>query len=48
MDDIENYAGKLQQKLGALPFLRDVQIQQPLKFPVIRIHFDRFKIAQMV
>ena len=47
MDDIENYAGKLQQKLGALPFLRDVQIQQPLKFPVIRIHFDRFKIAQM-
>ena len=47
MDDIENYAGKLQQKLSAIIYLRDVQIQQPLKFPVIRIHFDRFKIAQM-
>ena len=47
MGDIENYAGKLQQKLNAIPFLRDVQIQQPLKFPVIHIHFDRFKIAQM-
>ncbi len=47
MDDISNYAGKLKQKLSAIPFLRDVQIQQPLKFPVIRIHFDRFKIAQM-
>ncbi len=47
MDDIENYAAKLQQKLSVISFLRDVQIQQPLKFPVIRIHFDRFKIAQM-
>jgi len=47
MDDIENYAGKLRQKLSAISYLRDVQIQQPLKFPVIRIHFDRFKIAQM-
>ena len=47
MDDIENYAGKLQQKLIAIPYLRDVQIQQPLKFPVIRINLDRLKIAQM-
>jgi multidrug efflux pump subunit AcrB len=47
MDDIENYSEKLRQKLAAIPFLRDVLIQQPLKFPVIRIHFDRFKIAQM-
>lgn len=47
MEDIENYAGKLQQKLSAIPYLRDVLVQQPLKFPIIRIHFDRFKIAQM-
>ncbi len=47
MDDIENYAGQLQQKLSVIPYLRDVQVQQPLKFPVIRIHFDRFKVAQM-
>ena len=47
MNDIENYAGKLRQKLSAINYLRDVQIQQPLKFPVIRIHLDRLKIAQM-
>ncbi|HTA82493.1 MAG TPA: efflux RND transporter permease subunit [Bacteroidia bacterium] len=47
MDDIENYSGKLLQKLKAIPYLRDVQVQQPLKFPVIRINLDRLKIAQM-
>ncbi len=47
MNDIENYAGKLKHKLSAIHYLRDVQIQQPLKFPVIRIHLDRLKIAQM-
>lgn len=47
MHDIENYADKLQQKLSVIPYLRDVQIQQPLKFPLIRVNFDRLKIAQM-
>lgn len=27
--------------------MRDVQIQQPMKFPAIRINYDRLKIAQM-
>lgn len=35
MADIERYADVLQQKMSAIPFLRDVQIQQPLKFPPI-------------
>ncbi|MGA7160639.1 MAG: efflux RND transporter permease subunit [Bacteroidota bacterium] len=47
MRDIEAYADKLRQKLAAVSFLRDVQIQQPLKYPVIHIDFDRLKIAQM-
>jgi len=47
MRDIENYANKLQQKLSSVSYLRDVQIQQPLKFPVIKINLDRLKIAQM-
>ena len=34
-------------KLKLVTYLRDVQIQQPLKFPTIRINFDRLKIAQM-
>ena len=47
MGEIETYAYKLRQKLNAVPFLRDVQIQQPLKFPVINVKFDRLKITQM-
>jgi multidrug efflux pump subunit AcrB len=47
MNDIETYADKLQQKLAGVAYLRDVQIQQPLKFPIIRINFDRLKITQM-
>ncbi len=47
MGDIETYAYKLRNQLNAVPFLRDVQIEQPLKFPVISIKFDRLKITQM-
>lgn len=47
MNDIEQYAGKLVTELKTISFLRDVQIQQPLKFPTIRINYDRLKIARM-
>ena len=47
MGDIEAYAYKLRQTLSDVPYLRDVQIQQPLKFPVINVDFDRLKITQM-
>lgn len=47
MNDIENYADKLVKKLKTISCLRDVQIQQPMKFPAIRINYDRLKIAQM-
>jgi multidrug efflux pump subunit AcrB len=47
MHDMEAYANNLRRRLDAVPYLRDVQIQQPLKFPVININFDRLEIAQM-
>ncbi|HUN66379.1 MAG TPA: efflux RND transporter permease subunit [Bacteroidota bacterium] len=45
--DIKAYAYRLRDALAEVPFLRDVQIQQPLDFPAIRVNFDRLRIAQM-
>lgn len=45
--DIESYSARLVDKLKAIPFLRDVQIAQPLKFPTLSIRMDRQKLAQM-
>jgi len=47
MQDIQTYANALLTKMKAIPFLRDVQIAQPLHFPTININFDRQKLAQM-
>lgn len=47
MTQIEGYAGKVLTKLKNIPYLRDVQIVQPLKFPVIAITLDRLKAAQL-
>lgn len=47
MKQIEKYADNVVSKLKAISFLRDVQIAQPLKYPVINITLDRFKTAQM-
>jgi multidrug efflux pump subunit AcrB len=47
MDDIENYSSRLLGRLQSIPFLRDVQIPQPLKVPVINITIDRQKLALM-
>jgi multidrug efflux pump subunit AcrB len=47
INDIATYSNKLLEKLKAIPYLRDVQIKQPLKVPSISIKLDRLKIAQM-
>jgi multidrug efflux pump subunit AcrB len=47
MKEIASCAGKLTSELQQVPFLRDVHIEQPLKYPTINIALDRFKIAQM-
>jgi multidrug efflux pump subunit AcrB len=45
MQQIEGYANKVVTKLKGISYLRDVQIEQPLKFPVIKITLDRLKAA---
>ncbi|MGO4294921.1 efflux RND transporter permease subunit [Chitinophaga sp. RAB17] len=47
MKQIATYAEQLVNHLKEVPFLRDVQIAQPLHFPVISIQIDRLKLAQM-
>jgi multidrug efflux pump subunit AcrB len=47
MKNIEQYADRLVDELKKVPYLRDVQIAQPLKYPVINIKLDRLKVAQM-
>ena len=47
MTDIEEVGYKLADELKKVGFMRDVQIEQPLKYPTVRIILDRYKIAQM-
>jgi multidrug efflux pump subunit AcrB len=47
MDNIEAYAGRLVDALRQVPFLRDVQIAQPLHMPTVNIDVDRNKLALM-
>ena len=47
MQQIEKYANQLIDTLRHIDYLRDVQIAQPLHYPVININVDRFKVAQM-
>ncbi len=45
--DIKAYSTQLLNKLKGIPFLRDVQIAQPLNFPTISINIDRQKLSLM-
>ena len=47
MGDIKSYAGRLLTNLQQIPFLRDVQIAQPLNYPTVNITVDRNKLALM-
>ena len=47
MAQIEGYANKVLAKLKQIPYLRDVQINQPLDYPVIAITLDRLKVSQL-
>ncbi len=47
MQQIETYANKVVDKLKQISYLRDVQIAEPLKFPVVEITLDRLKVAQL-
>ena len=47
MQQIETYADKVLEKLKKIPYLRDVQINQPLNYPVIAITLNRLKVSQL-
>ena len=47
MKEIEAYANKVVSELKGIDYLRDVQIMQPLRFPVVAITLDRLKAAQL-
>jgi multidrug efflux pump subunit AcrB len=46
-NEMREYAERLRDSMRTIPFLRDVQIAQPLSFPTIRITLDRLRLAQM-
>nr|MDP9048752.1 efflux RND transporter permease subunit [Bacteroidota bacterium] len=46
MTQIETYADKIVGKMKQISYLRDVQIVQPLKIPVIAITLNRLKVSQ--
>lgn len=43
----EEYAGKIIDKLKAISYMRDVQLQQSTKYPSINIEVDRTRLAQL-
>lgn len=43
----EEYAAKVIQKLKAIPYLRDVQLAQSIRYPAINIDIDRTRAAQL-
>jgi multidrug efflux pump subunit AcrB len=45
MEEIEQYADKLVDTLKRISILRDVQIAQPLKYPVVNITVDRERLS---
>ena len=45
MEDIESYSDKLMDRLRQVPFLRDVQVAEPLRYPTVNITVDRNKLA---
>ena len=47
MGDIKTYSARLLARLQQIPFLRDVQIAQPLNYPTVEINVDRNKLALM-
>jgi multidrug efflux pump subunit AcrB len=47
MAQIAGFSNKVLAKLKAISYLRDVQIDQPQKFPAVNITLDRLKVSQL-
>jgi multidrug efflux pump subunit AcrB len=47
LDESKPYAQKLLAEMKKIPYLRDIQIVQPLHYPAIRINIDRERAGQL-
>jgi multidrug efflux pump subunit AcrB len=45
--NIRDYAYRLLANMKTVPYLRDVQINQPLHYPTIKMHIDRYRLSEM-
>jgi len=43
----EQYAAKMVEKLKQIPYLRDVQLGQSIRYPALNINIDRVRAAQL-
>lgn len=43
----EEYANRIIEKMAKIPYLRDVQIGQPIHYPALEVNIDRTRAAQL-
>lgn len=47
LEENEQYANKVIREMNKIPYLRDVRIKQPLRYPTAQIEIDRERAAQL-
>jgi multidrug efflux pump subunit AcrB len=45
--EAENFARKIMANMKPIPFLRDVQLAQPMAYPILKIEMDRERAGQL-
>ena len=45
--DVQSYANRVQQELAKVKELRDVEFEEPLRYPTVNVHVDRVLAAQL-
>jgi multidrug efflux pump subunit AcrB len=45
--DVQSYANRVQQELAKVKELRDVEFEEPLRYPTVSVHVDRVLAAQL-
>ena len=45
--DVQSYANRVQQELAKVKELRDVEFEEPLRYPTVNIHVDRVLAGQL-
>jgi multidrug efflux pump subunit AcrB len=45
--DVQSYANRVQQELAKVAELRDVEFEEPLRYPTVNVHVDRVLAGQL-